>query len=69
MEFQREKIKWLEGKKHLTIKGPNIDLSLSIEGRKFIGSNGKYNFPDGEIYTSPVGHSVNGWVHFNYPAT
>jgi aminopeptidase len=25
--------------------------------------------PDGEVFTGPVEESVNGWVHFTYPAT
>ena len=29
---------------------------------------GEQNFPDGEIFTSPVENSVNGWVRFKYPA-
>ena len=31
-------------------------------------SAGKFNFPDGEIFTGPVEDSVNGWVRFRYPA-
>ena len=49
-------------------KGKNIDLSFSIKERPFLGAAGKLNFPDGEIYTSPVESSVNGWVRFGYPA-
>jgi aminopeptidase len=50
------------------LEGPNVDLSLSIKGRKFINSCGRHNMPDGEIYTGPVEESVNGWVKFTYPA-
>ena len=52
----------------LTIKGPNVDLEMSIAGRTFIGASGRLNFPDGEIYTSPVEDSANGWICFSYPA-
>ncbi len=31
-------------------------------------ADGKYNFPDGEIFTGPVEGSANGWVRFRYPA-
>ncbi|MBI3738053.1 MAG: aminopeptidase, partial [Chloroflexi bacterium] len=41
---------------------------LSIKGRTFIECAGKENFPDGEIFTGPVEHSVNGWIRFKYPA-
>lgn len=61
-------IAWLDGKKHVHVRGENIDLQMSIEGRIFKNAGGKENFPDGEIFTGPVEDSVNGWVHFTYPA-
>jgi aminopeptidase len=67
-EMQDQKINWLKGKKHVRCQGPNIDLSLSIEGRTFINACGERNMPDGEIFTGPVEDSVNGWVKFTYPS-
>ena len=67
-ERQEKIIAWLKGKKNVTLKGANIDLRMSIEGRGFINCDGKVNFPDGEIFTSPVEDSVHGWVRFSYPA-
>ncbi|MEW6567150.1 MAG: aminopeptidase [Chloroflexota bacterium] len=61
-------VEWLSGKKQVQLKGPHIDLSLSIEGRSFISCHGKVNMPDGEIFTSPVEESVDGWVRFTFPA-
>ncbi len=52
----------------MTIQGKDIDLRMSIQGRAFEGASGRLNFPDGEIYTTPVEESVNGWVRFAYPA-
>ncbi|RMG75390.1 MAG: aminopeptidase [Chloroflexi bacterium] len=66
--MQAEKINWLQGKKQVKLNGPNIDLSLSIEGRSFINSDGHKNMPSGEIFTGPVEESVNGWVRFSYPS-
>jgi len=60
--------KWLHGHKKLRAHGKNIDLEMSIEGRVFENADGKFNFPDGEIFTGPVEDSVNGWVHFTFPA-
>ncbi len=65
---QQRLVNWLQGKKHLKVTGKNIDMEMSIEGRTFINSNGKSNFPSGEIFTGPVEDSVNGWVNFTYPA-
>ena len=65
---QQKAIDFLAGKSLVTLRGPNVDLSLSIKGRKFMNSTGMYNMPDGEIYTGPVEDSANGWVKFTYPA-
>ncbi len=65
---QERMVRWLAGKKNVDIRGPNADLRLSIEGRSFINSDGDQNMPSGEIFTSPVEDSANGWVRFTYPA-
>jgi len=65
---QQRLVEWLDGKKTLTIRGIHADLTLSIEGRKFINSDGDQNMPSGEIFTGPVEDSANGWVEFSYPA-
>jgi aminopeptidase len=67
-QSQQRLIDYLAGKKRLHVRGQNIDLEMSIEGRHFLNANGKINFPDGEIFTGPVENSVNGWVNFTYPA-
>lgn len=66
--LQDEKVNWLNGKREVICRGPNIDLVLSIEGRTFINADGSRNMPDGEIFTGPVEESVNGWVRFSYPS-
>jgi aminopeptidase len=66
--MQDKKITWLNGKKHVKLQGSNIDLELSIEGRRFINACGERNMPDGEIFTGPVEESVSGWVNFTYPS-
>ena len=65
---QQRLVDWLKGRKQVTVKGPHIDLRLSIEGRTFINSDGRRNMPSGEIFTGPVEESAEGWVHFTYPA-
>ncbi len=65
---QQKAIDFLADKDIVTLRGPNVDLSLSIKGRKFMNSFGVYNMPDGEVYTGPVEDSLNGWVRFTYPA-
>ena len=65
---QQQLVDWLKGKDRVHVRGPHIDLTLSIAGRTFINSDGKRNMPSGEIFTGPVEDSVNGWVRFTYPA-
>ena len=65
---QLKMIENLEGHDRVHLKGVNVDLTLSIRGRKFNNSYGLHNMPDGEIYTGPVEDSVNGWVKYTYPA-
>ena len=65
---QREIIDRVKGGDKVEVRGPNVDLTLSIKGRKFKNSFGEHNMPDGEIYTGPVEKSVNGWVRYTYPA-
>lgn len=49
-------------------RSPQFDISFSTEGRTWINSDGQTNMPSGEVYTSPVEDSVNGMVHFDFPA-
>jgi len=65
---QQKAIDYLANKSQVTLRGPNVDLTLSIKGRRFSNSTGDKNMPDGEIFTGPVEDSVNGWVKFTYPA-
>ncbi len=65
---QERLVAWLQGKEQVEVKGPNIDLRLSIKDRPFISCHGTENLPDGEIFTAPVEDSVEGWVRFTYPA-
>ncbi len=67
-EEQTRIVSWLEGRRRVTVKGPNVDLALSIEGRRFMNSSGRFNMPDGEVFTGPVEASAQGWVRFTYPA-
>jgi aminopeptidase len=66
--MQQQKVDFLAGKSRINLRGPNIDLELSIQDRLFINSDGRRNMPSGEIFTGPVEDSVNGWVRFSYPA-
>lgn len=67
-DMQQTLVDWLVGKETIEVRGPNIDMTLSMKDRVWINSDGKRNMPSGEIFTGPVEDSVNGWVKFTYPA-
>src|SRR5579885_2973656 len=66
---QQELVERLKGKREVHIVGPDTDLTLSVAGRVFINSDGKRNFPSGEIFTGPVENSANGYIRFSFPAS
>jgi aminopeptidase len=49
------------------LKGPGTDLDFSIKGIGAKMCKGDLNIPDGEVFSCPVKHSVNGCIQFNTP--
>ena len=69
LSSRQEKIcRFLDALKEIRVKAKETDLTLKVEGRKWINCDGKKNFPDGEIFTSPVEASVEGKILFSFPA-
>src|SRR6266705_1388835 len=66
---QQRLVDWLVGHKQVHIKGERTNLTLSIQDRVFINSDGKRNFPSGEFFTGPVENSANGVIQFDIPAS
>ena len=66
-ERQARMIGWLQERGEIRITAPGTDLRLSVAGRSWVNSDGKRNFPSGEVFTGPVEDSVEGHVHFTYP--
>jgi len=69
-QIAQEQQAWVDainGHQNVEVRGPNVDLTLSIKGRTFLNASGLNNMPDGEIFTGPVEESVNGRVRFSYP--
>jgi aminopeptidase len=58
----------LERFNELRILGPDTDLRLSVERRRWLAADGKLNMPDGEIFTSPVETETEGTIRFSFPA-
>ncbi len=58
----------LNTKESIRYKNDKTDISFSVKGRKWINSDGKNNMPSGEVFSSPVEDTVNGYIHFDYPS-
>ncbi len=50
------------------IIGEDTELEFSIKGRVAIVADGEKNMPDGEVFTSVLEDSVNGYIYFDLPA-
>ena len=64
---QQRYVDFLNHVKTVRVEGPGTDLTLSVEGRKWVNSDGKANFPSGEIFTGPVEDSAEGRITFDVP--
>lgn len=66
---KQEKLKRLMDKADkIRIKASDTDLSFSIKGLNGIKCDGRYNIPDGEVFTAPVRESVEGHISYNCPS-
>jgi aminopeptidase len=64
---QERWVKYLDTKKELHMISEGTDVKVNISGRKWINCDGRVNFPDGEVFTSPVEDGVDGTVTFSFP--
>ena len=65
---QQRMIDRLARAREIRVVGPETDLTLSVANRTWINSDGRRNFPSGEVFTGPVEDSAHGCVRFSYPA-
>jgi aminopeptidase len=65
---QQRLVDWLADKREIHVQGKDVDLRLSVAGRPWENCDGHENFPDGEIFTSPLEDSVEGEIRFSFPA-
>ena len=67
--FQARLIERLATARELRIEADGTDLTLSVEGRTWINSDGKRNMPSGEVFTGPVETSAEGRIRFTIPSS
>ena len=69
-EMDEKQTKWanyLNNVKKIRITGDRTDITFGVEGRKWISCSGLNNYPDGEVFTSPVEDDINGEIYFDFP--
>lgn len=66
---QKRLVKILNRIDELHVRSEDTDVKMRVKGRKWISCHGTENFPDGEIFTSPLKHTVEGHIRFSYPST
>jgi len=69
MEVEQEVIKkLLDRTDKVKIIGKDTDLTLSVKGRRAENCAGRFNMPDGEIFTSVLENSADGYISYSFPA-
>lgn len=58
----------MEKTERVRIVSSDTDLCFSIMGMPAIKCDGRYNIPDGEVFTAPVRDSVEGSITYNCPS-
>lgn len=66
-EKQEKIAQYLNTKSKIRIVGEKTDITFNVAGRKWISCAGECNFPDGEVYTSPIEDSAEGQIYFDFP--
>ena len=65
---QQHIVDYLMAHDTIHIVAPGTDITYRVRGRTWLNSDGKRNFPSGEVFTGPIEDSVEGHVRFTYPA-
>ena len=66
-ESQQRAVARLDRASRIRFHNRDTDISFSVQGRRWINSDGRRNMPSGEVFTAPVEDSVNGHIRFSYP--
>ena len=66
-EKQEKIAEFLNQKSVIHITGDKTDITFNVKGRIWKSCAGECNFPDGEVYTSPIEDSAEGQIYFDFP--
>lgn len=64
---QAELVERLTPARELRIEADGTDLTLRVEGRTWVNSDGRRNMPSGEVFTGPHEDSAEGVIAFDVP--
>lgn len=67
--FQAALIERLSGARELRIEADGTDLTVQVDGRTWVNSDGRRNMPSGEVFTGPLEDSANGTIRFTVPSS
>lgn len=62
-------IERLAGARELRIEAEGTDLTLRVDGRTWVNSDGRRNMPSGEVFSGPYEDSANGTIRFTVPSS
>ena len=68
-ERQERLIERLAPARELRIEADGTDLTLRVEGRTWVNSDGRRNMPSGEVFTGPHEDSAEGRIRFTVPSS
>ena len=64
---QAQLVQRLSNAREIRIEADGTDITLNVEGRTWINSDGRRNMPSGEIFTGPLERSASGTIRFTVP--
>ena len=65
---QARLVRFLNRLSSIRIVGPDTDITFKTRGRKWVNCDGRVNFPDGEVFTSPLENETEGHIRYSFPA-
>ncbi len=60
-------VEFMSRVRSIRIEADGTDLTLSVDGRRWINSDGRRNMPSGEIFTGPIEDSASGRLRCGFP--
>lgn len=64
---QQRLVQRLAPAREIRIEAEGTDLTLRVDDRVWINSDGRHNMPSGEVFTGPHEDSANGTISFTIP--